>query len=212
MSSILPHYRALLHQLAGLTAASQARFGAAVQCGSGCALCCHGLFDIGVLDALALHAAWQAAPAAVRDDIEARAAALLARIAHAAPGWRYPYFLDADDDAVDQVLETVGLEACPVLGADQRCRLYEARPFYCRVHGLKLRDRGGDADIDTDCERNFPEPPPRDAWPAFDFSGWFAAEGALISEHGLDPDLRLLIPAVTTARFTPYYTRWTGLR
>lgn len=205
-------YRDLLRRLDGLTAASRAAFGTAVRCGEGCALCCHGLFDIGVLDALALFEAWRESPETTRLDIESRAESLLARIATKAPGWPYPHRLGDDDDEIDRVLERVGMVACPVLGADQRCRLYEARPFYCRVHGLKLRDAAGSADIETSCELNFPVTPPREQWPAFDFTAWFGAEGRLIERAGLDPDLRLLIPAVTTRRFEPVYATLSGLR
>lgn len=198
-------YQALLHRLDGLTAESQRRFGDAVQCRAGCGLCCHGLFDIGVLDALLLHEAWAAAAPETRDDIERRAEALLARVAVEAPTWQYPYDLASlSDDDVDAVLERIGLAACPVLSADQACRLYEARPFYCRVHGLKIRDTGGDLHLDTSCELNFATVPKRAEWPGYDVSGHFDAESELLAAHGVNPDARLLIPAVVTRRFAPF--------
>lgn len=202
--STIETYQALLARLDGLTAESQRRFGAAVQCRTGCGLCCHGLFDIGVLDALLLHAAWSQSEPAVRDDIEGRAEALLARIGAEAPDWRYPYDVaGCSDEVVDAVLERIGLVACPVLSTGQACRLYAARPFYCRVHGLKIRDTGGDLHLDTTCELNFQAVPPQDEWPGYDVSGHFDAESDVLAAHGIDPDARLLIPAVTTRRFAP---------
>lgn len=197
-------YQALLAQLDGLTAESQRRFGAAVQCRTGCGLCCHGLFDIGVLDALLLYEAWEQSAPAVRDDIERRAEELLARIGAEAPDWRYPYDLAAlSDEAVDAVLERIGMAPCPVLSADQACRLYASRPFYCRVHGLKIRDKTGGLHLDTSCELNFRSTPPQREWPEYDVSGHFDAESELLARHGINPDARLLIPAVTSRRFAP---------
>jgi Fe-S-cluster containining protein len=195
-------YRNLLRNLNPLTDQSIAKFGSAVQCRAGCGRCCHGLFDIGILDALTLHSAW--AESEDRSSIEVRAEELLARLQTLVPAWRYPFDLQAcSDEEVDVVLEHLGLVACPVLDSSQRCRLYDARPFYCRVHGLKIRDSGKQTDIDTDCELNFPQTPPKENWPEFDFSALFAAEGALVREFGLDPESKFLIPAVTTSRFAP---------
>ncbi len=202
-------YQQLLSRLEGLTESSRAAFGDAVQCRRGCALCCHGLFDIGVLDALLLHEAWLRAPGPLRTAIADRAERLLAEIARLRPGWAYPFRVDAlEEDEVDRILETLGLVACPVLGEDRSCSLYAARPFYCRVHGLKIRDAGGEADIDTDCELNFTAgPPERAQWPGHDFTELFGAEGNLLQQAGLDPDARFLIPAVTTPRFEQRFLR-----
>jgi Fe-S-cluster containining protein len=199
-------YRELLAPLDALTRASKEAFGDQIQCRQGCGMCCHGLFDIGVLDALLLHAAWREAPADVRTDIEARSEILLAQIALIAPYWLYPYDLRAaSEDEIDAVLETLGSVACPVLSTAQGCRLYDSRPFYCRVHGLKVRDRKGANDIDTDCDLNFTKAiPPKDSWPSHSFSDQFTAEGELIFQQALDPASRFLIPAVTTARFVPF--------
>ena len=201
--SIVRRYGALLAGLDPLTDESRRRFGGQVRCGAGCDLCCHGLFDIGPLDALLLHHAWAALPAAERDAMADRAGGLLGRLAGIAPGWAYPHDLcDLDsDEAADRILETLGGVPCPVL-AGANCSLYAARPFYCRVHGLKVRDSGGGEPIDTSCELNFTAGVPATAaWPAHDFSAQFSGESALLDEAGLDPDSRFLIPAVTTPRF-----------
>lgn len=199
-------YQGLLAKLDGLTAESQRRFPNQLQCRKGCGMCCHGLFDIGVLDALLLHQAWLDCEATMKVEIETAAELLLAKVQNIAPAWQYPYDLkDVDEDEVDRVLEKIGMVACPVLDTQSGCRLYDSRPFYCRVHGLKIQDTQGPADIETSCELNFQAgDPPREAWPSADFTGQFSQESQLISEHRLNPESRFIIPAVTTRRFSAY--------
>ena len=199
-------YQLLLAPLDDLTRRSKEAFGEQIQCRKGCGLCCHGLFDIGVLDALLLHAAWRDSSLELRADIENRSESLLRSIAEIAPLWIYPFNLKyAPEDEVDRVLESLGSVACPVLSTEQGCRLYEARPFYCRVHGLKIRDTAGTNDIETDCELNFTQASPeRKDWPGHAFTTQFRQEGDLIAMRNLDPDSRFLIPAVTTQRFAPF--------
>jgi Fe-S-cluster containining protein len=204
MDDIPAKFEALLKSLDTLTSASQAAFGDAVQCRKGCAMCCHGLFDIGVLDALLLHQGWRKLPSPMRADIEKKAEEYLLAINQIRPAWAFPHHLAEIDEAeLDDLLARIGMVPCPVLGKDLGCQLYAQRPFYCRVHGLKIRDeRTPEADMNTDCELNFQSgTPPRKAWPAHNFSALFEAEGRLIVEAGLDPDGRFLIPAVVTRRF-----------
>ncbi len=217
MNPVLSRYHELLSPLDRLNPLSRKAFGDLVRCRKGCAMCCHGLFDIGLLDALLLHDAWRVAEKNVCREIELAAESLLAAVERSAPTWPYPHFVDhLQEDEVDRILESVGMRACPVLGPDNACRLYDARPFYCRVHGLKIRDTreaGIDteadteepADMDTDCEYNFATIPPREEWPAFAFSRLFAEEGRLMAEAGLNPEERFLIPAVTTTRFGEWF-------
>lgn len=207
MTNFLQEYHALLNELNGFVAESQQRFGSAIQCRRGCASCCQGLFDIGVLDALLLHAAWRQLPEHKRNRVEDAAERLLSKITTLAPHWDYPHFVqERNENEIDRILDVIGLQPCPLLDTNGACSLYAHRPFYCRVHGLKLRDASGKSDIETSCALNFLNgTPAREMWPQHDFTGLFRAEGVLIAVAGLDADARFLIPSVVTRRFAPYF-------
>jgi Fe-S-cluster containining protein len=103
-----------------------ARYREHVQCRAGCSDCCHQTFRISEIEGELLREALDAAPPAVRDDIVARA-----------DGWR----------------EDVRT-ACPVLGDDGRCRLYDARPRICRKYGIPLWHPDRPHEVRT-CPLNF---------------------------------------------------------
>jgi uncharacterized protein len=94
-------------------------------CRSGCAQCCQVRLTVTAVEATHIRV-WAAARTAAE-----RAAIVAAAVA-----------------ATDPV-------RCAALDADDRCRIYEARPLVCRSHGVPIRlGRGADALI-TACELNF---------------------------------------------------------
>jgi len=97
-----------------------------VQCRPGCSDCCHQTFRITEVEGALLREGLAALPASERDDVLARARA-----------WR------ADARI-----------ACPVLGADERCRLYEHRPRICRKYGIPLWHPDRPHEVRT-CPLNF---------------------------------------------------------
>ena len=132
-------YRELLERLDRWFAEARARNPGVVPCGAGCSACCHGPFDISVADAELLVHAVRALPDAECRDVQARATALLARIAAHLPGWRPPHAIaDVGDAAFDAMGNALAAEPCPLLGPDGACRIYADRPFVCRLIGLGM--------------------------------------------------------------------------
>jgi Fe-S-cluster containining protein len=119
-------YRALTAKIDGFFARVAARHPADLQCGTGCADCCHTRLTVTAVEATAItdHVATLPAPA------RAELAALASR-------------------PVDP-----GRVRCAALGDDDRCRIYAARPVVCRSHGVPIR-LGKRAEDVTACHRNF---------------------------------------------------------
>src|SRR5262245_27802134 len=62
-----------------------------MQCGRGCALCCHGLFDISVPDALEVMEGFSRLPDETRAQVAARSAEVQAAIRKIAPDLERPF-------------------------------------------------------------------------------------------------------------------------
>jgi Fe-S-cluster containining protein len=132
-------YRELLERLDRWFADARATHPGVIPCRGGCTPCCHGPFDISVADAELLVHAVRALPEPERAAVQARAAALMARIAERLPGWEAPHDIAAvGDEAFDGMGEALAAEPCPLLGPDGGCRIYADRPFVCRLIGLGM--------------------------------------------------------------------------
>lgn len=114
-----------------------------VTCAKGCRDCCLGLFDVTLLDRDLLREGLAAADESTRKDIEARAAAILARLRESRPGlgetlegWT--------EEEIDDLCDALGPVECPVLGPSGECRLYEHRPLTCRLSGVPVVDLSGE--------------------------------------------------------------------
>lgn len=131
--------RAVLENLRGRADASFARVAAehpeAVACRPGCDDCCHALFDLAPVEALAIALAFSDLPRKQRRDIQRRAQKA-ARLF---------------DQAAAQALAVEGEERlrilsqartpCPLL-ADGRCAVYDERPITCRLYGIPVNIGG----------------------------------------------------------------------
>jgi len=143
-ASVLETYRELLRRLDRWFGGAQARHPGVVPCGAGCTACCHGPFDISVIDTLLIQEAWAGLPAAERDAAKLRAARLASQMNGAAPGWAAPHDIRTlGEDRFDEIVESLEAEPCPLLDDSGRCRIYEDRPLVCRVMGLGIRTPAG---------------------------------------------------------------------
>jgi Fe-S-cluster containining protein len=113
-----------------------------VPCTKGCRDCCIGLFDVSLADRDLLREGLGQADPAVRKDIEARAAALVARLREVAPGLGDTLDGWAAEE-IDDLCDEVGDVECPVLGKGGECRLYAHRPLTCRMSGVPVVDLSG---------------------------------------------------------------------
>lgn len=115
-----------------------------VRCGLGCSDCCFALFDLTLVEAMALNAAFNAkfsgkqrSALLARADEAERQGEKIKREAHKALQEGRP------------TAEILGLIArarvrCPLLGERDTCELYEDRPITCRLYGVPT-EIGGEA-------------------------------------------------------------------
>jgi Fe-S-cluster containining protein len=107
----MDRYRELTAKIDGFFARVQARHPAEMQCGTGCADCCHTRLSVTGVEAAAV----AALVATLSSDERVELAALAGR----------------RPDPADP--------RCAALGDDDRCRIYAARPVVCRSHGAPIR-------------------------------------------------------------------------
>ncbi|MBI5845668.1 MAG: YkgJ family cysteine cluster protein [Deltaproteobacteria bacterium] len=107
-----------------------------VACKSGCADCCHALFDLSFIEALYINSKFNSeldesskGKILERADQADRKIALIKKEAYQAV---------KKGREADEVLSRVAWERvrCPLLGDDDRCALYEHRPITCRLYGI----------------------------------------------------------------------------
>ena len=133
-----------------------------MRCGRGCTLCCHGLFDIALPEALLLAHGLSWLSARDLSDVRARSAAVQSAIESAAPELRSPFLLhDLSEQRVDEIVRALDAPRCPLLTDDGACSVYDLRPLACRLEGVPMVD-SADGPFGDWCELNFtggvPEP------------------------------------------------------
>jgi Fe-S-cluster containining protein len=134
-----------------------------MQCGRGCALCCYGLFDISLPDALEVMEGLSKLPDATRAQVSARSAEVQAVIARVAPELERPFLLSAlNEERIDEIVDRAGSPRCPFLGEENECLIYEHRPLACRLEGAPMVDVR-DGLFGDWCELNFTNGVPSDA-------------------------------------------------
>src|SRR5262245_25530447 len=162
MKSPVAHKK-LLHNIDAWFASVRRSQASQMQCGRGCALCCHGLFDISLPDALEVMQGLSTLPDETRAQVAARSAQVQAVIAQAAPELERPFLLSGlTEERIDQVVEESGAPRCPFLGEENECLIYEHRPLACRLEGAPMVDTR-DGLFGDWCELNFTNGVPSDA-------------------------------------------------
>lgn len=117
-----------------------------LQCGRGCSLCCHGLFEIGsgdvplIADGLA-----QMHPK--------RRTMVIRRAREVMTASNHPDLRDCTPEEKGAFFARTASTPCPNLNERGECLMYEHRPLVCRTFGLPVRD--GEDYIGDICELNF---------------------------------------------------------
>ena len=93
-----------------------------VHCGQGCDDCCRAVFDLSLVEAVALASVAQGLAEEAKES-------LLTRAAEASAVWEKVIEGDPADLARERI-------RCPLLGDDGLCLCYEARPVNCRTYGI----------------------------------------------------------------------------
>jgi len=133
-------YNSLLREVDGIFTWMQKTYPDAVLCIEGCADCCHASFDVTFIEASSLRMAIQqiAVDDPVRQYIRLQAGKAKEEIEQ-----KVPTLVDQGDDQ-QQLLDSIATWRirCPLLTADNRCAVYDARPLTCRVYGLPTEISG----------------------------------------------------------------------
>lgn len=99
----------------------QAQFSEDVKCGEGCDDCCRAVFDVSLVEAVALASVFLGLPEEIR-------LLSLERASEALVEWNE--LVGSDKDPAVQRIR------CPLLGDNGLCLCYEARPVNCRTYGI----------------------------------------------------------------------------
>ncbi len=121
-----------------------------LQCGAGCSLCCHGLFEIGSGDVPVIAEGLGNLHPSRRRKVIRRALEIVEQSAH-------PNLRDCRAEEKEAFFDRTQSIPCPNLDEKGLCMMYEHRPLVCRTFGLPLREKRtylGDV-----CELNFTEAP-----------------------------------------------------
>jgi Fe-S-cluster containining protein len=195
--------------------AQQARRSSEMQCGKSCTMCCHGLFSIGIPDALELTLGIAMLEPEARSQAKQRALDMAERIHDIEPSvGEITLFPSSDDPRIDRIIEGLDQVPCPLLGARGECVVYTHRPMACRVEGLPLVD-ARDRLLGEWCELNFAEGGRAESFDdlARDWTGVSSTEEATSdclaeSDSAIEhADAVTLIPALLVA----YETFWKPL-
>ncbi len=137
LSPFFSRYEAHVREADALFERIRSQYPELVVCREQCSSCCHALFDLSLVEALYLNAkflerfpagAGRAAVLDAADKADRQTVKLKRRI-----------FKDsqAGRDSNEILAEVASLAVrCPLLGDDDRCRMYEFRPITCRLYGV----------------------------------------------------------------------------
>jgi Fe-S-cluster containining protein len=117
-----------------------------LQCGRGCSLCCHGLFEIGSGDVPLIAEGLEAMHPMRRKRVIRKALEIVESSAH-------PNLRECPPDEKEAFFGRTQSTPCPNLDDSGACMMYEHRPLVCRTYGLPLRE--GRKYIGDICELNF---------------------------------------------------------
>jgi Fe-S-cluster containining protein len=143
LSEIFLEYEKMAAEADALFATVKQACSEQVSCREGCSDCCHALFDLSLVEAMYLNAKF----AELITDENARES--VAALADASDRAHYrlkrqAFKASQEGMPAAQILEMIAKERirCPLLGDDDRCRLYAYRPITCRVYGTPMEIGG----------------------------------------------------------------------
>ncbi|MBQ7608590.1 MAG: YkgJ family cysteine cluster protein [Desulfovibrionaceae bacterium] len=144
VTPILTRYETLRAQADSVFDRVQKSFPQCVTCTKGCSDCCYALFDLSLVEALALNRAFAKAfdYGEQRSKILTRAAETDRKLTKLK---RTLFRMEKEGASPEEVMAKAALErmACPLL-EDGECLLYNDRPITCRLYGIPtvIGDRG----------------------------------------------------------------------
>lgn len=137
---LFERYYSLLREVDKIFSWMQKTYPDEVLCAEGCADCCHASFDVTFIEASSLRMALQqiATDDPVLNNIRLQAGKTKEEIEQ-----KLSTLVDQGDDQ-QKILDSIATwrVRCPLLTAENRCAVYDARPITCRVYGLPTEIRG----------------------------------------------------------------------
>lgn len=134
---VFARYEILARQTDALFTRVTAEYPSCVTCHEGCGDCCHALFDLPLIEAAYINHVFHETfrPGEARSRILERAHDA-DRAAHAVKRKAFARHQAGED--TETILADMAKERvrCPLLGEDERCALYDARPVTCRIYGI----------------------------------------------------------------------------
>ena len=140
-------------------------------CSPGCCDCCHGIFEISLLDALLIMRKERSRRFAkvVYDN----AKELVSQVETV--GWPFPQIMGEIPENMEEKVEHLDQTPCPFLNEKGRCRIYSHRPSICRFQGMPFLDPVSGFVLEDECPLQHPD---RHRVP-FDLIGFNETETAL---------------------------------
>ncbi len=136
LSPFFARYETQRAEADALFEAVRSRYPDLVVCRETCSSCCHALFDLTLVEALYLNRVFrQRFDGMERFRLQDSAGAVDRQIAKI----KRKVFQEsqAGKDSNEILREVAALSVrCPLLGADDRCLMYEVRPITCRLYGV----------------------------------------------------------------------------
>lgn len=135
-SEFFKKYERLVTEVDKAFAQVQAQHGDCINCGEGCSDCCHAMFDLSLIEALYLNHKFNAAYEGQRRSTILDRADQAERRGYKIK--RQAFHLSRGGARTAEILEAIAKARvrCPLLGDDDRCDLYDARPITCRLYGI----------------------------------------------------------------------------
>lgn len=162
-------------QRALLARIDQAVGSASAPCRPGNCVCCRGIFEIPLLDALGLAQALRQAP----PSRELHHSATRLSTAMERAGWAFPHLSTEQNPNSDfEPGPSLDEAPCPLLDEAGLCRVYEARPSICRLQGHRFIDAESGEAMTDECPRLDKNAPPL----RFDLAAYFAEETRLAEQ------------------------------
>ncbi len=137
LEEIFLEYEIFLAQIDKIFAEMHAKYPNEVRCEKTCNDCCHAVFDLSLVEAMAINRAFQdkfdygALRSAIIEQANTADRAL-ARL-------KFQLYKETQKGQSDEDIMAKAAKAkvrCPLLGEDNLCLLYENRPITCRIYGI----------------------------------------------------------------------------
>lgn len=137
LSPIFSRYEALVAEADALFTHVRAAHEDCVTCHKGCSDCCHALFDLSLVEAMYLNAAFTEAfgYGKERSDILLRAADIDRQTTRIKRELYRASKSGADPADIMRQAAAVRIR-CPLLDEADQCLLYDKRPLTCRIYGI----------------------------------------------------------------------------